>query len=112
MCVPFVKKLWKLILFIGGDKVSSSPLHFVKSVIVPKSLAWAVRIKRITEEFLSIHSPNDLRDVSARNMESLVNNKALLVLYKNAFCYSMQQLFLKWMCKNVSLSLVWRGLGV
>lgn len=46
MCVPFVKKLWKLILFIGGDKVSSSPLHFVKSVIVPKSLAWAVRIKK------------------------------------------------------------------
>lgn len=41
--------------------------------------------KEITEEFLSIHSPDDLRGVSARNMESLVNNKALLVLYKNGF---------------------------
>lgn len=28
-------------------------------------------------------------------MESLVNNKALLVLYKNGFCYSMGQSFLK-----------------
>lgn len=68
-------------------KTKSAALYiFVKSVIVPKSLAWAAIIKENNRGFfVCSQSVKHLRSVSARKMESLVNNKEMLVLSIYAF---------------------------